>query len=121
MVRPRAALPHANARRRRDRAGLEPRAGRARRPAGLWPVSREEERGKGGGAGPRRPPLRPSCSTPGAPIITRLTVGSRTPEVTMPPTRRDFLATTAAAALGAAVGRPLAALAPRTAPAQPVF
>jgi glyoxylase-like metal-dependent hydrolase (beta-lactamase superfamily II) len=39
----------------------------------------------------------------------------------MSPTRRDFLATSAAAALGAAIPRPLAALARRQTPAQPVF
>ena len=39
----------------------------------------------------------------------------------MPPSRRDFLATTAAAALGAAVGRPLAALAQQPAQAQAAF
>ena len=39
----------------------------------------------------------------------------------MSPTRRDFLATSAAAALGVAVGRPRSALARQPQPAQPVF
>jgi glyoxylase-like metal-dependent hydrolase (beta-lactamase superfamily II) len=39
----------------------------------------------------------------------------------MSPTRRDFLVTSAAAALGLGVGRPLSALAQQPAPAQPVF
>lgn len=39
----------------------------------------------------------------------------------MSPTRRDFLTTTAAAALGVAVGRPLSALAQQAAQARPVF
>ncbi|HEX3159727.1 MAG TPA: MBL fold metallo-hydrolase [Gemmatimonadaceae bacterium] len=39
----------------------------------------------------------------------------------MPPSRRDFLATSAAAALGVAFGRPLSAFAQQAAQAQPVF
>jgi glyoxylase-like metal-dependent hydrolase (beta-lactamase superfamily II) len=45
----------------------------------------------------------------------------RTPEISMSPTRRDFLATSAAAALGVTLGRPLSAFAHEQAQARPVF